>query len=756
MPAHLDSASPGKLVRLPARGVLFSLFFLSGFCGLLYQVVWTRLAFAKFGIITPVMSIVISAFMLGLALGSWFGGRIIGQLSAATGRSAALFYGLAEAGIGLSAFAVPRLFEIGEQWLRQAGESNSNTYLWQSAGVIALALLPWCVCMGTTFPFMMAYVRERSPAASAASFSFLYLANVIGAMMGTVLTAVALIECLGFRRTLMVGAIANFAVAAWAFWLAGRSTAIPNSQQSASVGEPGGPAPKHSRWLAAFLFTTGFVSMAMEVVWMRAFTPYLKTQVYSFALVLFVYLLATCLGSALYRRDLQRDSRWSIGTVAGWLIAAALLPVVLNDPRWLGATSGMKVIPWGALKVLASICPFCFLLGYLSPQLIDVYAGGHPRGAGRAYALNVVGCILGPLLASYLLLPNLGVRVSLVLLAVPLVVFGLKTLPEMARSHRLWAAGLAAALFLTSLSISRSVEENVQQLDAHAQIRRDHAATTISVGTGMERLLLVNGVGMTLLTPVTKCMAHLSLGFHRDAADSVLVICFGMGTSFRSALSWDVETTAVELVPGVVDAFEFYHEDAQTWRRHPKAHIVVDDGRRFLNRSTNQYDIILLDPPPPVEAAGSSLLYSKEFYALAQRRLKPGGILQAWYPDAPSVTREAVARALQESFAHVKALYPVDGGGVHFLASAEPFPELTVDEWLARLPAKAKQDLLEWNPEKDLRQWCESIFTNRVDFTSLVAANPRVCVTDDQPFNEYYLLRKTGLLPVRPSSPSAK
>src|ERR1043165_8880642 len=111
------------------RRVLFLLFFLSGFCGLLYQVVWTRMAFAAFGIITPVLSVVISVFMLGLALGSWAGGRWIVSLVERTRLSAITFYGLAETIIGLGAFAVPLIFTQGEHLLLASGETDSSTYL---------------------------------------------------------------------------------------------------------------------------------------------------------------------------------------------------------------------------------------------------------------------------------------------------------------------------------------------------------------------------------------------------------------------------------------------------------------------------------------------------------------------------------------------------------------------------------------------------------------------------------------------------
>jgi len=179
-------------LALARRRALFALFFVSGFCGLLYQVVWVRLAFASFGIITPVISVVISVFMLGLALGSWAGGRWIGVITRRSRRSAIYFYALNEALIGLGAFAVPRLFALGERVLLRLGEANSVSYLFSSGVAIALSIFPWCVFMGATFPLVMAYVKEQDRT-SEKSFSFLYLANVFGAMFGALSTATALI-----------------------------------------------------------------------------------------------------------------------------------------------------------------------------------------------------------------------------------------------------------------------------------------------------------------------------------------------------------------------------------------------------------------------------------------------------------------------------------------------------------------------------------------------------------------------------------
>jgi spermidine synthase len=208
------SSAEGPTSSSPSiRGILFILFFVSGFCGLVYQVIWMRLAFASFGIITPVMSVVLSVFMLGLSIGAWLAGRSIAFWVRKTGLSALLLYGAAELLIGVGAFAVPALFTLGERYLLGSGQTDSIGYLFSSAVVLAVSILPWCVCMGATFPFMMAFVREWDRQFTG-SFSYLYLANVLGAMSGTFMTAAVLVEAYGFQHTLWIAASGNFAIAA--------------------------------------------------------------------------------------------------------------------------------------------------------------------------------------------------------------------------------------------------------------------------------------------------------------------------------------------------------------------------------------------------------------------------------------------------------------------------------------------------------------------------------------------------------------
>src|SRR5437867_4550733 len=155
----------------------FGFFVISGFCSLVYEVVWLRLAMAQYGVTTPLVSIVLSVFMAGLALGSWGMGRVARRLE---GRVTALvrLYAAAELAIAASADVVPAVLAWGRATLARTGvgEWGSAGYYLASGSWVALALLPFCLCMGATFPLAMGAIRGEAPGGSARSFSYLYVA----------------------------------------------------------------------------------------------------------------------------------------------------------------------------------------------------------------------------------------------------------------------------------------------------------------------------------------------------------------------------------------------------------------------------------------------------------------------------------------------------------------------------------------------------------------------------------------------------
>ena len=708
----------------------FGFFLVSGFCSILYELIWLRLALAQFAVTTALISIVLSAFMIGLGLGSLGAGRYVRRPH----RLASLrLYALVEFLIGVSALAVPRELVLGRAFLERldAGHPLSLPVYYILAGLwIGLTLIPWCACMGATFPFAMAAIRERFSEESPQSFSYLYLANVLGAMAGAVVPLL-LIEERGFRGTLHVGATLNLCLAASAFLLSWKRA--PAASVIRASPQPALLPNRTCRWPYYILFGTGFTSMAAEVVWIRLFTPSLGTVVYAFATILGLYLGATYLGSQFYRRTSR--TRQSVG---GFLFAlltlSVVLPLLICDPR-------LPIIYY--LRV-ASILPFSFAVGWITPMVLDGVAKGDPDRAGSGYAVNIAGCVIGPLVTGFLLLPVLGERYTLLACALPWIVLSFRkpfAAETLAEAQPVWKPALTSVLALVLVTTTNDFETRFTP----RQVRRDATATVTAIGTGMNKQLLVNGIGMTGLTPITKMIAHLPLAFLETPPKNALVICFGMGTTHRSMLSWGISSTAVELVPSVVTVFPYFHADAEKIERSPLSHIVVNDGRFYLERSPAMYDVIVLDPPPPVEAAASSLLYSKEFYAIARQHLRPGGILQQWYPmgpnDPPILASDA--KALKESFPYVRVFRSVEGWGYHFLASDSPMPSYSAATLASHLPPRARADLVEWGPASNAQDQFSRVLAQELSVDDLIRRAPHVpAMQDDHPVNEYYLLRR--------------
>lgn len=718
-----------------ARGLLTACFFLSGFTALLYQTIWMRLALAAFGVNTSVVATVLAVFMLGLAVGSVLATRVLRFAERRAGLGPLRVYGLAELVVGVGAVGVPALLALGRHVLLSVGPASGALYTILSTAILSMLLFPFCAAMGLTFPSAVSFLRSVGASGEGRlPFSALYVANVLGALVGAVVTPLFLIEYHGFLATSRGAAVVNLAIAVTALVLYSRQRLHPMDMQPPAPVASGALDPEaRARRLA--LFVTGFSTMGMELVWMRVYPTVIGTFVYSFAAIIAVYLLATTLGSMLYRSLRRFPSAGRMGLWFPWLGATSLLPL-------LSASTNFEKFR-GFPRVFIGLVPFCALLGFVTPALIDREAGDDPGRVGWAYGINLIGCLLGPLVAGFVLLPVFSTRTSAIVLALPLFLM-LLVKPVRRDGHPAFsvAAVCAAAAILWSTHL---FEEGFPS----AQVRRDHVATVVASGTGTNKSLYVNGIGMTVLTTITKMMAHFPAA-HLTRQDGqpihALVICFGMGTTFRSLASWGADVTAVDLVPSVPDMFGYFHPDGPDLVRNSggRLRIVHDDGRRFLDRSSETFDIITIDPPPPVEAAGSSLLYTKEFYASAKRKMKPGAILQTWLPTGDRETVAGFAKSVLESFPYVRVCGSFQGHGFHVSASNDPIPVLTPEQLVARMPPAAVADMEEWIDAPPAK-FFEFMLGNEYVVDSLLIGGSReatLAITDDRPVNEFYFMRR--------------
>jgi spermidine synthase len=705
----------------------FFFFFVSGFCSVLYELIWLRLSMAQFGVTTALTSTVLSVFMAGLGLGSWLAGRMLRRYGCLFGFPPLRLYALLESLIGVSAFVVPLELVWGHRLLEHLTATvamSSGMFYLVSGMWLAVTMIPWCACMGATIPVAMYAIRCDARYPTTRSFSFLYVANVLGAVGGSFLPLLV-IELYGFGGTSRVGAVLNALISAAALTLSWTSSKPPVPVAEIEIVLK----PECSRRVLILLFTTGLATMATELIWIRLFTPYIGPVVYSFGMILVAYLLATAIGARIYRWWSQAHSQESPLT---WISLAffGVLPLLTADSR----------LPIHLVaRVFVGVMPFAGMMGFLTPMLVDRWSSGDPDWAGRAYAVNVVGCIVGPLLAGFVLLPVVGEQFAMLLLVLPWFFMALPSTRGRRFSPLVRAS--AYAFVLASMAVFFLTQGYEIQFPER-RVLRDSTATVIAKGVGVERRLLVNGMGMAKLTPITKMMTHMTLASLDHVPKRVLVVCFGMGTSFRSAESWGISSTVVELVPSVPKLVTFYHADGEKVLSWPLGHVVIDDGRRFLERSPELFDAIIIDPPPPVQTAGSSLLYSQDFYEVAKERLVPGGILQQWLPDGDDATQTAVAKALKDSFPYIRVFRGMEGWGWHFLASERPIPIRTAAELVAAMPRGAIRDMMEWGPAQTPIEQVGLLLAHELPLAPMIALSPATpALQDDRPVNEYFLLR---------------
>lgn len=721
--------------------LLFVCFALSGFAGLLYQTVWMRVAMAKFGVNTCIIATVIAVFMLGLAAGTWLAGRYAGRIERRLGLRRLQLYAMIEFIIAIGGAVVPYLMDGARRCLLGMGASNEFGYTLSSAILLTAILFPFCAAMGFTFPVALSYLRRQDEheAEDPRTFSFLYMANVLGAIAGVLIPTIALIELFGFRSTLHIGVAANLMAAVLALRYAKPDCEKAGGDKSPiSIEGTGGFTTAQ-----AALFWTGFSSMGMEVVWTRLFTPFTGTFVYAFAGILAVYLVSTFAGTWTYRWARRLGHLHSPWPAWPWIALASLLPLGFASVR-------LGIHP--VIRLTLGLGPLCALLGWVTPHLLDMDGKGDPRQSARAYGWNLIGCVIGPLAAGYLLLPLLGPRISLLVLVLPLFAFIIAAPVRRETKGASWGIAVLTAGFIMATSVT--FDDQVPP----GQVRNDPTATVVAAGEGMNKRLFVNGVGITHLTPITKMMAHFPMSIRRDSADTgtrALVICMGMGTSFRSLVSWGIDVTTVELVPSVPKFFSYYFADADTILRRG-ARVVIDDGRRFLDRSPESFDLITIDPPPPVEAAVSGLLYSREFYESARRRLRPGGILHTWLPNGDASVISSAVKALMAVFGDVRIYRSMEGWGLHLIA-AERLPEIPDAETLtARMPDAARADMVEWGAIPPV-EYHRRVLAGQIDAEAFLAHFDRTgeipILSDDRPINEFFLLRRYIL---RPHGPAPK
>jgi predicted membrane-bound spermidine synthase len=761
------------MADLKDRALITAIFFASGAASLTLQVLWFKQLQFVLGSATVSVSVTVASFFLGLSLGSAIGGRIADRV-----RRPLRTYGVLELALAPVSLAVTAFLSHWPDWVGWMSPLLSAASSWRLPLMVLVSLatlaLP-TMLMGATLPFLVRSLTQRR-SELAHRIGFLYGFNTLGAAVGTLAVGFVFIGLWGVTGSSRFAAAVYAAIAGAALLIARREQPLlPASEGQAAHAARATQESGRAAILMGLFACSGFVAIAYEVVWFRFLTNISSSSVFAFSGMLGTYLVGLVIGALVCARFLapRKDRLLRAFALVQILIAvsATITLAVLGKARTVHAILSPLVsalVPVKAqaflgddvsffLTCLVALLAPTILIGIsfpLASELTVIRMSALGRRIGALYALNTIGGVLGSLAAGFLLIPYLGSQwalTALILMNIALFVATTVSQPELRAAKSLWRQGLMASAVIAVSFLLLAPHYLERQLtlfdDAQVLKLRETKEATFAVleyrdaAAGIYQQLVVNSKSYASNRPEGRrymaAMGHYPILFHQAPAETAAVICIGTGTTV-GAVSTHRElqsVDAVDLAQSVFDFAPYFLPINHEFYRNPKVHQIAADGRHFLLGRGDSFDVITLEPPPPHDA-GIVNLYSEEFYALAKRRMRPGGVLAQWVPMdiGRGALPKLILKAMLAQFKHVSLWMPSRMEGVA-IASDEPLridaaalrarmAEPAVAEDLAAIGLNAPEDLLATFVAAD---------QTLADFVRDVPG-----LTDDRPRIEYY------------------
>lgn len=649
----------------PARPILVLLFVASGCSALIYEIVWFQLIELVIGSSTVSLGILLGTFMGGLCLGSILLARVVSAR-----RNPLHVYAALELGIG--AFAILVLFglpSVAGVYVAYAGYGPAGLVL---RGLLcALMLLPPTVLMGATLPAIARWVENTSRGVS--WLGVLYSANIVGGVFGCLLAGFYLLRVHDMAIATYAAVTINLSLAAIAFVLAfWAKPRIP------AAAQPEGDRARRSPdvWMV-YVVTgiSGFTALGCQVVWTRLLAIQIGATVYTFSIILAVFLTGLGAGSSVgsYLAHSRARPRVALAVVQLLLVVGIAWTTTMihaSLPHWpidrALATSAWFTFQLDLVRAMWAIFPTACLWGASFPLALAAAAapGEDPgRMVGSVYASNTIGAILGALTFSILAIPTIGTFQSQRLLMAFCIVAGVLMLIALiprrtgaagasgqAVSARVGIGGIVAAVLASAaliwaipgpatgmLAFGRELPKYFpvpKTLFAGEGINATVAVTQYDATT---RSFHINGRPEASTGPhdmrLQRMMGHVSALLHRKPR-TVLIVGFGAGVTAGSFTRYpDIERIVIcelePLVPSVVSTY-FLQQNYDV-AKDPRVQIIYDDARHYLLTTREKFDIITSDPIHPW-VKGSATLYTRDYFELVKKRLNPGGVITQWVP----------------------------------------------------------------------------------------------------------------------------
>jgi spermidine synthase len=667
--------------------LLAVLYFASGMVGLLDEVIFFKYLSLAFGATAYASSVVLVAFMGGLALGATIAARFDARMTRP------LFaYGLLEAAVGVACAVSPWLFAGVTRiyaHMASSGSSLATLDLVRDALAGAVVLLP-TAAMGATLPIMARVVGGQG---SARRVARLYAANIGGGAVGSLLGAYAVIPALGLAASLRAGACVSIAIALTAIAI---DAMTPRNARSYSEQVTTGPLlvaePSKGIVRGAMIaaVASGFLVFASEVIFIHLLALVDGTSVYVFGLVLAVFLIALAEGAARSHTFARRAGAHALAAslALSGLVLSLSIPVWDHLPDVFLAAAPFAWDWWqrelvrGGVAALAIGLPVA-CMGTTFPLVLETFAvcGDRVAKIGRATAANTVASIAGSLVGGFVLLPALGSQRACGAVAIAYGVAALLVPAPTKRWTATFAAITTAVVFafprwdLSHLASGNNVYFDRSQAqnpliwmheDVHGGVVTVTRASTVTALWTNGKFQGDDGGQMGPQRRFADLPAMFAPRFGR-----ALVIGVGTGTTIGTLARYPFEDIEVaELSPGIVQAARTFFDVANGRAlRNSRVHVRFGDGRSLLVAAQDKFDVITVELTS-IWFAGAANLYNREFYQLAAHKLNEGGILQQWIQLHHTTARDVASQMATARSVFPHAAFFAEGQGVLLLSTA--------------------------------------------------------------------------------------
>lgn len=679
------------------------LFFLAGVSALIYEICWVRQATLTFGVSVYAYSTVLTAYMGGMALGGYLIGRRADRSANPLRLFATLQLLLAVLGLAVP-FALESALTGLYAWVARSLSPEPPLLNALRLLLSLLVLTPPAICIGAALP-VMSRVYARCDGEVGEEVGRLYVVNTLGSVAGCLLTAIFLIRLLGTRATTLLASVINLGVAGMAWNL---RPLMPKTKRP-----PPAPAPSIStraelRFILWAYAISGFAALGYEVVWARMIALYTVGAVYSFSIMLSVFLAGLVVGGLAGTWWLRRERRspavhcghFGLLEIGVGMLAILTLPIFsqlhsLRLEHFFPRYSVAAEMAFEGLLSFITLFPVTTLMGIIFPIVSSLYtaerAGEVGLKIGRLAALNTAGSVLGSLLTGFVIIPLLGLQRSTLALTALNIGIGCAALllfsPVAGHIKAVGTAVPVVTLVIALLLPPTRYLGYWQELADRLLFYKEGVETTVAVfeaGPQNPKFSTVNG-RVEVPTDVLSLRAFYLLGhlppLLRPDAQSALMLSFGNGIATGALSTHGIpQIEVVELSPEMIEAARVYSRENRDILSYPGLRVHVEDARNFLLQTERQYDIITTDATHPSNAC-SWALFTVEFYRQVAQHLAPGGVFLQWVPLHSIAIADylAILRTFQSVFPHATLWYT---GGSHTLLLATPQP--VTGEYLAQ------------------------------------------------------------------------